>query len=137
MTSSPSTPQALEAESGMTLTVSKRFRFEAAHRFAHEAPDHPFSRLHGHSFEGCVELRGTPQGDGGFVHDLWAVERLLSDVLADFDHAYLNDIADLATPSLENIALTLFQRLSARLPALHAVEVGRPSCGESARVARS
>ncbi len=120
----------------MVVTIAKRFQFEAAHRFDHEDPDHPFSRLHGHSFEGVVELAGAPDRDGGFVHDFWKLERLIRDAVADFDHAYLNDVADLASPSLENIALAIFRRLATRLESLHAVTVARPSCGESARVSR-
>lgn len=121
----------------VVVTVSKRFQFEAAHRFEHEDPSHPFSRLHGHSFEGVVELRGAPVRQGGFVHDFWDVEARVRDAIADFDHSYLNDVADLESPSLENIALTIFRRLAPQLPNLEAVTIARPSCGESARVRRA
>ncbi len=120
--------------SGLRLTISKRFRFEAAHHFDHEEAGHPFSRLHGHSFEGVVTVAGDAEAEGGFVHDLWALDTLIHNAVRDFDHAFLNDIADLPTPSLENIALTIFRRLQPTTPGLAAVEISRPSCGESARV---
>ncbi len=122
---------------GMVLTISKDFRFEAAHRFTHESGDHPFARLHGHSFEGTVEVAGGTDERSGFVEDFWAIEEKLKTALEGFDHALLNDIPDLATPSLENIALTIFRRLTPELPGLIAVEIRRPSCGERARVTRS
>ncbi len=132
--SAPDAPA--RAAPDLMVTTAKTFRFEAAHRFDHEDPNHPFSRLHGHSFAGRVELRGPAAAPGGFVQDFWALERIMTTALADFDHGYLNDIADLPTPSLENIARTLFTRLATHIPYLFAVEVSRPSCGESARVER-
>lgn len=124
------------ATAGLTLTVSKTFTFEAAHRFEHEDAGHPFSRLHGHSFEGVVTLAGPADAAGGFIQDLWAVDGVVKNVVAEFDHAYLNDIPDLPTPSLENLAMTLFARFEPKLPGLVSVEVRRPSCGEAARVSK-
>jgi len=117
----------------LELTISKTFRFEAAHSFTHEAAGHPFARLHGHSFEGVLTLTGEAEAAGGFVADFWQVERVIQEALSGFDHGYLNEIPDLPTPSLENIAITLFRRLSDRLPGVVEVEIRRPSCGESAR----
>ena len=117
------------------LSISKTFRFEAAHRFEHTPEDHPFHRLHGHSFEGTLTLGGAPDDSaGGFVVDFWEIEKTIKDVLSDFDHGFLNDIEDLPTPSLENIALTLARRFSVRLPGVMSVEIRRPSCGEAARI---
>lgn len=120
----------------LVIRITKHFRFEAAHRFDHEDADHPFSRLHGHSFEGTVTVCGPATDDGGFVHDLWDLQSVIKECTADFDHAFLNDIADLPTPSLENMALTIFRRLDRQLDGLETVEIRRPSCGESASVTR-
>lgn len=125
------------ADPELAITIAKTFRFEAAHSFAHEAEGHPFTRLHGHSFEGVVTLEGDPDARAGFVVDFWRIETVLKEALAGFDHGYLNDIADLETPSLENIAATLFRRLAPRLPGLVSVEIRRPSCGESALARRA
>ena len=121
----------------LEVTISKTFRFEAAHSFTHEAEGHPFTRLHGHSFEGVLTLTGPPEAAGGFVVDFWKVDRVIQEALVGFDHGYLNEVPDLPTPSLENIAVTLFHRLSARLPGVLEVEIRRPSCGESARARRA
>lgn len=125
----------------LTVRITKRFTFEAAHAFDHKDDDHPFSRLHGHSFEGLVTVSGPADAPanahGGFVHDLWDLKSIIAQHTADFDHAFLNDIKDLPTPSLENMALTIFNRLAAHLPGLETVEIRRPSCGESASVSRA
>lgn len=124
-------------DTGLILEIEKTFSFEAAHHFSHMPEGHPFSRLHGHSFEGTVTVRGAADAQSGFVHDTWALDAVIREALEGFDHGYLNDIADLPTPSLENIAATLFKRLDAKLAGLACVEVRRPSCGEAARVRRA
>ncbi|MGF1461886.1 MAG: 6-pyruvoyl tetrahydropterin synthase family protein [Maricaulaceae bacterium] len=118
----------------LRIRVSKRFQFDAAHHFEHEADGHPFSRLHGHSFEGLVELEGVADPRTGFVEDLWRVEAALQAVVETLDHRLLNEVEGLGPPSLEHLALYVFNRLKPTLAQLSAVEIGRPSCGERARI---
>ncbi len=123
-----------ERRPNLTVSICKRFQFEAAHSFGHKDADHPHSRLHGHSFEGYVTVSGPISEDGGFIRDLWDLDAIIAECTADFDHAFLNDIPDLPTASLENVAATIFHRLFSKVPGLKAVEIRRPSCGESAKV---
>lgn len=113
------------------LEITKDFTFEAAHYFEHEAKDHPFARMHGHSFAGSVTLAGAPN-DKGWIKDTWKIEQIVSTVIGQLDHRLLNEVPGLSKPSLENICAWLFERLEDQLPGLVAVEVGRPSCGERA-----
>lgn len=117
------------------LEITKDFTFEAAHYFEHEAKDHPFARLHGHSFAGSVTLAGEPN-EKGWIKDTWKIEQIVAGVVADLDHRLLNEVTGLDKPSLENICAWLFDRLAPKLPGLVAVEVGRPSCGERAVLRR-
>ncbi|WP_421790728.1 6-pyruvoyl trahydropterin synthase family protein [Hyphobacterium sp.] len=117
------------------LEITKEFTFEAAHYFEHEAEDHPFSRMHGHSFAGSVTLAGKPN-DKGWIKDTWKIEQIVAGVVGLLDHRLLNEVEGLNKPSLENICAFLFDRLEDQLPGLVAVEVGRPSCGERAVLRR-
>ncbi|MEE2526420.1 6-carboxytetrahydropterin synthase [Hyphobacterium sp. HN65] len=117
------------------LEITKDFTFEAAHYFEHEAADHPFARMHGHSFAGSVTLAGAPN-DKGWIKDTWKIEQIVKGVISQLDHHLLNEVEGLSKPSLENICDWLFDRLEDRLPGLVAVEVGRPSCGERAVLRR-
>ena len=117
------------------LEITKVFTFEAAHYFEHEAADHPFARLHGHSFAGSVTLAGEPN-DKGWIKDTWKIEQIVAKVIDQLDHRLLNEVDGLDKPSLENLCAWLFDRLQADLPGLVAVEVGRPSCGERAVLRR-
>ncbi len=118
------------------LEIEKDFSFEAAHYFEHEDANDLFKKLHGHSFTGTVRLEGTPQDDKGWIRDLWKIETIVNEEVAQLDHVLLNDIEGLEQPALERIAAWLFERLEPRLPGLSCVEVGRPSCRERARVRR-
>lgn len=86
-----------------TVTVTKTFRFEAAHML----PDHPgqCARMHGHSYVLEVSVRG-PVRENGMVVDFEelsaAVRRLVIDRL---DHTLLNEV--LPNPTAENVGLLI------------------------------
>jgi 6-pyruvoyltetrahydropterin/6-carboxytetrahydropterin synthase len=124
------------AMSKLALEISKDFTFDAAHHFGHKDADHPFSRLHGHSFAGTVTLSGAPASDSGMVRDFWEIEAEIKALRDQLDHRLLNDVEGLEHPSLEAIAIWVFERLDPKLPGLVAVEIRRPSCGEKAVVRR-
>lgn len=118
----------------MLFEIEKDFQFEAAHYFGHADANDLFKKVHGHSFRGTVTVRGNPQDDKGWVRDLWKIEQIIKDVVEPLDHALLNEVDGLEQPALERIAEWIFERLDSKLPGLHCVEVGRPSCGERARI---
>ena len=117
--------------------IEKDFQFEAAHYFGHADANDLFKKVHGHSFKGKVTLQGDPQDDKGWIRDLWKIEQIINETIAPLDHTLLNEVEGLSVPSLEQIAQWVFERLDPKLPGLTCVEVGRPSCGERARVKRA
>jgi 6-pyruvoyltetrahydropterin/6-carboxytetrahydropterin synthase len=118
------------------LEISKDFTFDAAHHFEHKDANHPFSRMHGHSFAGTVTLTGPRAAESGMVKDFWEMESEINKIKDQLDHRLLNDVEGLEHPSLEAIAFWVFERLEKTLPGLTAVEIRRPSCGEKAVVRR-
>ena len=118
----------------MILEIEKDFQFEAAHYFGHADANDLFKQLHGHSFKGKVIVRGEAQAEKGWIRDLWKIEDIVKEVVAPLDHSLLNEIEGLKQPALEQIAQWIFDRLESRLEGLYCVEVGRPSCGERARI---
>lgn len=69
--------------------------------------------LHGHRFKVVVCLEATKLNEVGLAYDFAQLKRYLREVLAQFDHACLNDIApfDKIEPSCENIAATIYDKL--------------------------
>ena len=111
--------------------IVKEFGFEAAHTFAHKTPWHENTRVHGHSFTVAVSLVGAPDPVSGCVVDFEDVGRAIGDVRAKLDHHFLNDIAGIGIPSLENLARWIAAELKPAFPALARVSVSRPSLGET------
>ena len=122
--------------SDLRLEISKDFTFDAAHYFRFKDGEHPFSRMHGHSFAGTVTLSGEPAAESGMVKDFWEIDAEIAKLRDQLDHRLLNEVEGLEHPSLEALARWVFERLDPVLPGLIAVEIRRPSCGEKAVVRR-
>jgi 6-pyruvoyltetrahydropterin/6-carboxytetrahydropterin synthase len=111
--------------------IFKEFTFEAAHHLAvNVTDDHRYSRLHGHSFQVQVFLRGEPDDKKNWLCDFGEIEQHVAELRAELDHNYLNQIAGLEVPTLENISRWIWNRLDNRLSGLDRIVVRRGSCGE-------
>lgn len=117
------------------MRITKSVNFDAAHMLADAVPlapsDHPYKRVHGHSFVLKVTVEGEPDPAVGWVVDFDDVTAALGRVREKLDHQYLNEIEGLEVPTLENICLWVAKTLRPDLPGLTEVEVSRPSIGEA------
>ena len=70
-------------------------------------------KLHGHRFKVIARLQATKLDENGLAYDFAQIKRYLRETLAQFDHAYLNDVPpfDKIEPSCENIAATIYSEL--------------------------
>ena len=112
------------------MRIYKEFSFEAAHFLPSAPPGHPNARVHGHSFRARVSIDGEPDEKTGVVMYLDDVEAALDDARDALDHRMLNEVEGLEAPTLERIAVWLWDRLHNRLPGLAEIEVARDSCHE-------
>lgn len=71
--------------------------------------------LHGHRFKVIVRLQATNLDEAGLAYDFAQLKHQLREVIAQFDHACLNDLLpfDKIEPSCENIAATIYEKLQA------------------------
>ena len=93
----------------MRTSVTRSFTFEAAHQLPWHAGK--CQRLHGHSYRLEVTVAGplTPQG---IVVDFAAIRDVVErDVIARYDHQYLNDLID--NPTAELLAHDIWKRIEA------------------------
>lgn len=112
------------------MRIYKDFRFEAAHFLPSAEPGTPNARVHGHSFRARIVIEGEPGADTGYVFHFNELSSALSDTEDALDHRLLNEIEGLEAPTLERIAMWIWNRLSNRVPGLVQVEVHRDSCNE-------
>ena len=113
------------------LEICHEFGFDAAHRFPAAPRGHRYRGMHGHSFRVEIALRGVPRPPSGFVSDFARLERACLKLRAKLDHAFLNEIAGLRQPSLENLCLWIWDRLAPQFRGLTRVTVRRDSLGQS------
>jgi len=107
----------------MNAELVKTFRFEAAHALPNVPADHKCRRLHGHSYRVDIHVRGPIDSHTGMVMDFGNIKDVVSPVLKELDHRYLNDIPGLANCTSELIAVYLWNRIRPALPQLWAIAV--------------
>src|SRR4029453_5900719 len=107
------------------MRIYKEFTFEAAHLLPSAPPGHPNARVHGHSFRVRIVVGGQTNHQSGVVIHFDDLEAALEDTHDALDHRFLNDIEGLAAPTLERIAVWLWDRLHNRLAGLAEIEVHR------------
>tara|TARA_Y100000114_G_C11745870_1_gene321516 strand:+ start:1132 stop:1506 length:375 start_codon:yes stop_codon:yes gene_type:complete len=103
------------------FTVTKEFKFEAAHSLPHLGPENPCSRIHGHSYRFVVECTGETDSRG-FVIDYSEISQCVDPIVEKLDHQYLNDVLP-GRPTTENVARWLFNQIQHRIPILSGIVV--------------
>jgi 6-pyruvoyltetrahydropterin/6-carboxytetrahydropterin synthase len=105
---------------------------EAGFSAAHTLPDvDKCDRLHGHNWRVRLSVRVDEQGldDTGMSVDFRTLEQVAKATVADFDHAYLNELDAFSdsVPTAEQVAKLVYERAASQLqnvaPAATVVEV--------------
>lgn len=112
------------------MRIYKDFKFEAAHYLPSAAPGTPNARVHGHSFRARIIIEGEPGKDTGYIFHFEELAAAIRDTEDALDHRLLNEIDGLTAPTLEHIAVWIWNRLANRIPGLVEVQVHRDSCSE-------
>lgn len=106
-----------------------RGHFDAAH--ALRGYQGECQRLHGHTWDVEVTVRGDRLDHVGIVYDFKTLKDDLAAVLEPLDHAYLNEVPpfDERNATAEHLSRFLYEQLAARIG--DAVEVVEVSVWES------
>jgi len=105
------------------MEIFKDFTFESAHRLPNLPSTHKCSRLHGHTFQVRLYVKGQVTGEQGWLMDFADIESVFAPVLDQIDHRYLNEVEGLSNPTSEVIAIWIWDRLVSKLPGLSRVQV--------------
>jgi 6-pyruvoyltetrahydropterin/6-carboxytetrahydropterin synthase len=112
------------------MRIYKDFHFEAAHFLPSAAPGTANARVHGHSFRARVTLAGELDPQTGYLVHFDDLGAAIKEAQDELDHRLLNDVPGLAAPTLERIAVWLWNRLDNRVPGLAEILIARDSCHE-------
>jgi 6-pyruvoyltetrahydropterin/6-carboxytetrahydropterin synthase len=105
----------------MKTTISKEFRFEAAHSLPHLPENHKCHRLHGHSYRIVVFVTGEVTEARGWVIDYADISLFVKPLIRRLDHTNLNELLPISTS--ERLAEFVWKELDEALPGLCAIEV--------------
>jgi 6-pyruvoyltetrahydropterin/6-carboxytetrahydropterin synthase len=101
--------------------ISKEFTFEAAHRLPHVPPGHKCARVHGHSYNIEITIRGPVDPKLGWIVDFAELNAAWQPLHAQLDHRLLNEVSGLENPTSELLAAWLFERL--QIPGTRVVKI--------------
>jgi len=108
--------------------LSQTFTFDAAHTLKRKVSAEEAAgsrRIHGHTYTAEVFVKGPRQSDSGMVVDLAVLRAVLADIRSQLDHHFLDEVAGLGAPTLENLCVFIFERVQAQLPQASGVAVSR------------
>ncbi len=101
----------------MSISITKQFKFEAAHKLTNH--DGKCRNLHGHSYLLEITVTGPIIKTGpkeGMIMDFSDLSSIVEkEIINQWDHEYLNDLVPFATTA-ENLATECYKRLETSLP---------------------
>ena len=104
----------------MKITITKHFKFDAAHSLPHLPATHKCHHLHGHTYG--ITLHCTGEMAGEWLIDYADIASAWQVLHNKLDHHNLDDILPCATTA-ENLAIWIAVELKKDLPMLSKVEV--------------
>jgi 6-pyruvoyltetrahydropterin/6-carboxytetrahydropterin synthase len=110
--------------------VSQRFFFDAAHSLQRDIEAEPSRRIHGHTYDAEVAIRGEPHPATGMVADLGHLRRDIIELRKRLDHTFLDDLQELGKPTLENLCVFIAEALKGAGYNVSRVSVWRERSGD-------
>jgi 6-pyruvoyltetrahydropterin/6-carboxytetrahydropterin synthase len=111
-------PGRCQSAGAMRARLTKSFHFEAAHTLPSLPEDHKCRRMHGHSFKLAISIEGEVDEKIGWIYDHKRISDAMKPLLDLVDHAYLNEIEGLESPTIERMAAWFWRKLEPSLPGL-------------------
>ena len=108
--------------------LSQTFSFDAAHTLKRQvSPEEAAGsrRIHGHTYTAEVVVRGERQSESGMVVDLAVLREVIAGIRSQLDHHFLDEVAGLGAPTLENLSVFIFAQVHKQIPQVSAVAVSR------------
>ncbi len=114
----------------MRFEISQRFFFDAAHTLNRKIETASSARIHGHTYSGEVAVSGARDPASGMVMDLGLLRAALEQVRQRLDHQFLDEVAGLGAPTLENLCVFVKSILRDAGIEAHRVSIWREGIGD-------
>jgi 6-pyruvoyltetrahydropterin/6-carboxytetrahydropterin synthase len=113
-----------------TFEVCQRFYFDAAHSLKREIEAEGSRRIHGHTYQAEISVRGALDTTTGMVMDIGLIRLEVAKVRELLDHHYLDEVTGLGFPTLENLCIFIEKAMQSNGLQLSRVSVWRESLGD-------
>ena len=117
--------------STLQFTLSQRFFFDAAHTLRRKIEVEGSRRIHGHTYQAEVAVRGPRNAVTGMVIDLGHLRARCDAVRDRLDHHLLDDVPGLGPATLENLCVFIADALVDLQPPVNRVRVWRETTGDT------
>ncbi|MDH5856291.1 6-carboxytetrahydropterin synthase [Lampropedia aestuarii] len=114
----------------MQYELSQRFFFDAAHTLHRAIEVESSRRIHGHTYEAEVTVRGLPDPKSGMLIDLGFLRSEIARLRDKLDHRLLDEVEGIGPATLENLCTYIRTQLEPAVPSLCAVMVERRTSGD-------
>jgi len=108
--------------------LSQSFSFDAAHTLKRKVSAEESAgsrRIHGHTYTAEIFVRGERQPESGMVVDLAVVREVIAGIRNQLDHHFLDEVAGLGAPTLENLCVFIYAQARLHIPQVSSVAVSR------------
>ena len=101
------------------MEIYKNYKFHASRYLINVPKGHICSKMHGHTFNLTVHIKGPVNKIDGFVIDFFDVDTIVNNtIISKIDHKVLNDIDSLSNPTSENLTKWIWTELKKSLNGL-------------------
>lgn len=112
------------------MKIYRKYSFDAAHHLPNVPEGHKCGRVHGHTYNVKITVRGIVSPTSGWVVDFAVIDEAWAKLVIHLDHTHLNNIPGLANPTSENLAKWIYSHLAPTIDGLWEVEVSEtPNSG--------
>jgi 6-pyruvoyltetrahydropterin/6-carboxytetrahydropterin synthase len=105
------------------MQIFKSFTFDSAHFLPNVPVGHKCKEIHGHTYRLIVYIEGPLDEHIGWVADFADIKKMIEPVIKSVDHKLLNELPGLENPTCERIAIWLWDKIKANVPALVKIEL--------------
>ena len=104
------------------MQVFRQFRFHAARHLPNLEDSHICKKIHGHTFNLTVYIKGNINNQTGFIIDFFDIDKIVTkNIIKSIDHKLLNDIADLENPTSEILCKWIWDKLKTKISGLNKI----------------
>lgn len=112
------------------MKIFKKFTFDSAHSLPNVPDGHKCKNVHGHTYLLTVWVERPLDEKMGWVMDFADLKEIISPIVKELDHKYINDIPGLENPTCEILAKWIWDRVIEDLGGLIKVELNEtPTSG--------